>query len=55
MNSTSELGTSGHPFLIDNILPRKLNIKSTNKGLPLDKHLNLNTSNYILDSSSVGC
>jgi hypothetical protein len=33
--------------------PKKLNIKT--KGLSKDKHLDLNSSSVILDSSSVGC
>ena len=53
MNSTSELAASGQNILLDcNLPPKKLNIKS--KGLPKDKHLDLNSSS-ILDSSSVGC
>lgn len=55
MNSTSDLATSGHHIMLDHHpLPKKLNIKAS-KGLPKEKHLDLNSSSLYLESSSLGC
>ena len=55
MNSTSDLAASGHHLMLDHHLPpKKLNIKLT-RGLPKDKHLDLNSSSLNLGSSSLGC